>query len=286
MIVAWAIGGEPFYFPNDLGFSVGGPDDEFFYIMETHIDNPTRKSDMIDNSGIRITITQSLRKHEAGMLQLGHLVGYSQIIPPGQKQLLSKGYCSEECVREGFRQSNLTEIKIIGSVQHSHLLGVGMTTRHFRNGSELKPLVDDPNYDFNFQAIRVLPKEVSVYPGDSFRTDCTYDSTTRTGLTLGGLSTREEMCLTFAYYYPRMKLEYCESEPAFDAFGIDPQNLFHDLSMLDWTNKTTVDWALSTINKGKIRQECGGEKFQHQATQFYHPTEPAHPYVPPPANCS
>lgn len=64
---------------------------------------------------------------------------------------------------QGLVQSNITEIKVIGALQHSHLLGVAITTRHFRNGSELKPLITDPHYDFDFQEVRLLPNEVPVY---------------------------------------------------------------------------------------------------------------------------
>lgn len=39
-----------------------------------------------------------------------------------------------------------------------------MTTRHIRGSTELKPLIEDTNYDFNFQSVRILPEEVSVYP--------------------------------------------------------------------------------------------------------------------------
>lgn len=68
--------------------------------METHFDNPTRRTDMIDDSGIRITITPTLRKHEAGMLELGHTVSYFQIVPPGQKNFVTKTYCTANCLNE------------------------------------------------------------------------------------------------------------------------------------------------------------------------------------------
>ncbi|KAK3586465.1 hypothetical protein CHS0354_001850 [Potamilus streckersoni] len=44
VIIAWAIGGKSFYYPDHLGVSVGAPDDPDFYIMETHYDNPVQKS--------------------------------------------------------------------------------------------------------------------------------------------------------------------------------------------------------------------------------------------------
>lgn len=81
-----------------MGLSVGGPDDLPFYVMEMHYDNPTHKAHMIDNSGIRITLTPTLRPHEAGLLQVGHDVQYKQIVPPGLSNFISKSYCSAECL--------------------------------------------------------------------------------------------------------------------------------------------------------------------------------------------
>ena len=56
------------------------------------------------------------------------------------------------------------EVKVIAAGQHAHLLGVGVTTRHFRNGVELEPIMDDPYYDFNFQSVRPLTKERVIKP--------------------------------------------------------------------------------------------------------------------------
>ena len=56
------------------------------------------------------------------------------------------------------------EVKVISAAQHSHLLGTGVTTRHFRNGVEMEPIMNDPYYDFNFQSMRPLKKERVIKP--------------------------------------------------------------------------------------------------------------------------
>ncbi|KAH3710876.1 hypothetical protein DPMN_070372 [Dreissena polymorpha] len=61
-------------------------------------------------------------------------------------------------------QANITEFKILGVLQHSHVDGVRITTRHFRDGRELPLLITDPNNDFNFQDLRTLPEEIAVHP--------------------------------------------------------------------------------------------------------------------------
>ncbi|KAL4218772.1 DBH-like monooxygenase protein 1 [Mactra antiquata] len=288
IIIAWAIGAEPFYFPPEVGFTVGGAEDDgSLYIMETHFDNPHRKNDMLDDSGIRITITPTLRPHEAGMLTIGHSVGPYQVIPPGLENYVTKGYCSAECLNEGFRQNNLTEVKLIGLVQHSHLLGESLNTRHFRNGTEIKPIMLDPYYDFNFQAIRNLPREVPLRMGDSLELDCFYNSKDRTKATFGGLSIEEEMCLSFIYYYPKMTLSNCMSQPTYDNFHVGLQDLYYAMTTADWTNKTGVDNFINKLGQSSLIQACTGEHFQEKTTPIiFQPPQNLHPYIAPPVDCS
>ena len=65
-------------------------------------------------------------------------------------------------ILQGLSQSGNTEIKLFSGLQHAHLLAREIRTRHFRNGTEIDPIMDDRNYDFNFQEMRMLPNEVTV----------------------------------------------------------------------------------------------------------------------------
>ena len=55
-------------------------------------------SGIIDSSGIRISITKSLRPNDVGLLYIGQEVKWQQVVPPFQKNFLSTGYCSENCI--------------------------------------------------------------------------------------------------------------------------------------------------------------------------------------------
>ncbi|KAK3586453.1 hypothetical protein CHS0354_001836 [Potamilus streckersoni] len=160
VITGWAIGGKTFYYPEHVGLSIGAPDDPDFYIMETHYDNPDQKSGVIDNSGIRITLTKKLRRYDADMMELGHNVNWRHIIPPFEKAYLSQSYCPFQCIDHTL--GNMTEIRVFAIAQHSHLLGRAIKTRHLRNGIELSPLAIDPHYDFNFQETRHLREEIPI----------------------------------------------------------------------------------------------------------------------------
>ena len=52
---------------------------------------------MIDSSGIRFYVTSSLRKHDAGIMELGLEYNNKMAIPPGQDMFKLTGYCIQEC---------------------------------------------------------------------------------------------------------------------------------------------------------------------------------------------
>lgn len=66
-------------------------------------------------------------------------------------------------------------IKIISGTLHSHRAGRKMTLRHVRNGIELPRIIEDDNYDYNYQQVRQLENETVVLPGDYIITDCAYE---------------------------------------------------------------------------------------------------------------
>ena len=82
-------------------------------------------------------------------------------------------------------------IQILNGVLHSHLAGRQMRLRHIRKGQEMPVILQDNNYDFNFQASR-QPQEGRglVLPGDELILECDYSTSNRTGPTFGGLTTR------------------------------------------------------------------------------------------------
>lgn len=64
------------------------------------------------------------------------------------------------------------------------------------------------------QEYRLLREPVWILPGDDLIVECIYDSTERAGPTLGGYSTKEEMCLAFLLYSPPLwPSPFCVSHP-------------------------------------------------------------------------
>ena len=55
---------------------------------------------------------------------------------------------------------NTSEIKVFADILHTHLAGIGLRLRHFRDGIELQYVDSDMNYDFNYQESRHRNPEV------------------------------------------------------------------------------------------------------------------------------
>lgn len=247
VVIAWAVGGGAFYYPPDAGYSLGTDDDPDFVVMQTHYDNPQWKSGIVDSSGIRISMTPTLRTHDAGALTVAMGVSKMHIIPPMEAAFVSQGFCPQQLLQKGIPPEG---IRAFALLQHSHLLGKEMVTRHFRNGRELKPLAVDRHYDFNYQDTRYMTEERLIYPTDSLEIKCIYDSTGKRNVTYGGYSTQEEMCEAFILYYPRVPLDICGSVPLYNKIA-STDHLFNVIHSWNWTDpavRANFKTALDTSN--------------------------------------
>ena len=59
-------------------------------------------------------------------------------------------------------QNNMTEVNVFAALQHGHTAARSVRTRHYRNGQELSPIIDESNYDFNFQQTRTISPMIKV----------------------------------------------------------------------------------------------------------------------------
>ncbi|KAJ3605773.1 hypothetical protein NHX12_027817 [Muraenolepis orangiensis] len=150
-----------------------------------------------DSSGIRLWFTPSLRRYDAGIMELGLVYTPLMAVPPKQSSFDLTGYCTAKCTQTAFPPGG---INIFASQLHTHLAGRGVrTTTHY-------------------QTIRSLRKMVTVLPGDVLVTKCTYNTEDRSGPTVGGFSIMDEMCVNYVHYYPRTQLELCKTH-------VDPDHL-------------------------------------------------------------
>ncbi|GCC25601.1 DBH-like monooxygenase protein 1 homolog isoform X1 [Chiloscyllium punctatum] len=213
IILAWAIGGKGFSYPSNVGLSLGTSTDPVYVMMEIHYDNVNYQEGYVDSSGLKLLYTPVLRKYDAGVIETGVWVSLYHMIPPNMPSYISQGHCTMECLEEALSQEKASGIHVFAALLHSHLAGRVLRIRHFRNNVEQPLLAHDDEFDFNFQEFRYLKEERVLQPGDSLVTECQYNTTYRSNMTWGGLSTRDEMCLSYLLYYPKIDLSRCESLP-------------------------------------------------------------------------
>lgn len=249
VVGAWAVGGTAFYYPPKAGYPVGTSDSPKTLLLELHYDNPQRIEGRRDSSGVRFYYTSHLREYDAGIMSVGEGITKLAIIPPKQESWLAVGYCPKECYQDYLEASELPKkgIKVFAVLLHTHLQGRATWTKHIRNGVELPEIARDDHYDFNFQDIQVLRKEAHVKPGDDLIHFCKYQTMDRDKLVRAGISTTEEMCLNYMFYYPRMvnASAYCSSTLVKPVHDFIKKN-FPSLNVTGWSNpliEADISWT-------------------------------------------
>nr|XP_048679199.1 dopamine beta-hydroxylase isoform X1 [Caretta caretta] len=208
VLAAWAMGAQAFYYPEEAGLAFGGPGSSKYLRLEIHYHNPLVFKGRHDSSGIRLYYTATLRRYDAGIMELGLVYTPVMAIPPGEAGFLLKGYCTDKCTQVALPPAG---IHIFASQLHTHLTGRKVATILSREGREREVVNADNHYSPHFQEIRMLKKVVSVFPGDVLTTTCMYNTEDRNQATVGGFSITDEMCVNYVHYYPQTQLELCKS---------------------------------------------------------------------------
>lgn len=207
LIYAWAPGDEGWALPDDVGMSIFDNANNQAVNIEIHYNNPSKISGKKDSSGFRLYFANEKRTHEAGMLEVGDpqlalndediedgLTKYSFTCPGA----CSAFYLGGKKERSGGESSQ--GVTIISEFLHMHQTGVRMTNEVYRDEEVFHTATSDV-YDFDQQGNFEVPQDsYQVMPGDSFRTTCYYNDGTRFGL-----GSKQEMCIAFMMYYPKME---------------------------------------------------------------------------------
>jgi dopamine beta-monooxygenase len=161
VIALWAMGASTFTYPLVAGLPIGGPDYNPYIRLEVHFNNPMLDAGNIDSSGMRLKYVHKLRQYDAGVMELGLEYTDKMAIPPGQLAFPLSGYCISECTNIALPKEGIV---VFGSQLHTHLRGVRVLTRHFRDGDEMRELNRDDYYSHHFQEIRQLRRKTLVLP--------------------------------------------------------------------------------------------------------------------------
>uniref|UniRef100_T1J167 DOMON domain-containing protein n=1 Tax=Strigamia maritima TaxID=126957 RepID=T1J167_STRMM len=251
VLAAWAMGALPIRYPKEAGAPIGGPDFSQFVMLEIHYNNPELKNDWVDSSGIQFHYTSQLRKYDLGVMELGLEYTPKMAIPPLENEFTLHGHCIPECTEKAIPPSGIV---VFASQLHTHLTGIRVTTRHIRGGVEMALLNGDDHYSPHFQEIRILKIPTLVLPGDGLITSCTYNTSGRPNITVGGFSITDEMCVNYIHYYPKIDLELCKS-------AIDTSDLENYLNFMNkYENQPTsikkdVTTNYHSINWNPLRSQ-------------------------------
>uniref|UniRef100_A0A8C1UL72 Monooxygenase, DBH-like 1, like n=1 Tax=Cyprinus carpio TaxID=7962 RepID=A0A8C1UL72_CYPCA len=250
-IAVWGVGGGAFEFPEVAGLPIGGNVGGFLYRLEVHYNNVNKSAGRVDNSGLRFYYTSELRQHDAAVLMTGLAVAPRYAIPPKAKSFLTYGLCDTAYIPEVLETPH--DLQVFSVMLHTHLTGRKVRVGHFRGGKQIDFLAVDENYDFEYQDVLNLGKTKTVKLGDKLLVECTYNTENRSKLTWGGLSTSDEMCLAFLFYYPAMNLSGCMSFPNITTLISEmgtpsPNNWFNLMSNKIW-NDTSINQYQQTLKR-------------------------------------
>ncbi|CAI8042462.1 DBH-like monooxygenase protein 1 homolog, partial [Geodia barretti] len=291
LVAAWAVGGEVFVYPDNVAYPFGGEGFTQYVLMELHYDNPAMISGTVDSSGMRMYYTSTAREYDAGILTFGHDITPDQIIPPNAKSFTTTAILTGECTEAILPEDG---IRVFGNFLHTHVVGHGLTVQHFRKNpecdvyEELEPIDRNLQYDFNYQQITHLKREVVIKPGDVVQLKCFYGTEGVDGVTLGGLSTRNEMCFTFLVYYPAVDFQIAISRIESSALrdylkSLPSGDQIVNGTEIDYSKLNTVDWDVDkfqeTVDESMQGAFCRGEgNAIYRVTKF---PEIGCPYIAP-----
>jgi len=204
----WAPGDLPLVLPPNVGTPLGVNGFKSFR-LQIHYDNPERKDNIIDNSGVRLYYTSKKREFDLGVFQTGDpLIGlFNQPTVTNETASISQHVfdCPSTCTEENLPQEQNQPITVIREHLHMHKTGISMKNDQLRNDTVIRTGAVD-YWDFNQQGnFGVIQEPFQILPGDGFRTTCTYSRTHRQDKeTVFGLASDNEMCIAFLFYYPRV----------------------------------------------------------------------------------
>ena len=148
-----------------------------------------------------------------------------------------------------------------------------MTNKQIRHGQVVRASSIEV-WDFNQNGNAPVHQEpFQILPGDSFRTSCYYRGKSDTTF---GISSREEMCISFLYYYPRKSVTVWGQEfPWICAYDLDilpacstsySQSFLKDEKQMNREFGELLPQCLSDSNVVGEKQEPGVTPFENDST--------------------
>lgn len=162
---------------------------------------------MVDNSGVRLYYSTTPREKEAAVFVLGDpdVVKQYQKIANGITEHLFT--CPGGCTAWSLNEFNNKQPTITIFREHLHMHQKGIAIRNDLFRGENGDIAHTGLINFWDFAQQGGPSPVQdpfkVQPGDVFKLSCYYSDDGNTNF---GIGTRQEMCMAFLFYYPRLTM--------------------------------------------------------------------------------
>lgn len=201
VIGGWTVGATGECLHKDIGFRLG-QHGYSYGILQFHWNNPLKRSDYVDGSGLMIHYTPNKRIADAGVFVIGQ--NFFEI-PPQQEEVHVTGRCNNLALNG--------PINITRAINHMHYLGRKMTIEHFRGEDETEYITNEPDYSYDSPKLYSFSNPIVFKPGDTLKTTCVFKSTGKKKTVFYGDGTNDEMCLGFLTYYPKQNIQspFCVS---------------------------------------------------------------------------
>jgi len=205
LLFEWVPGGQPLIFPDSVGFSVGENGVQYL-LLETQYFNPNLLEGVVDQSGVRLHISDELRQYQAGVLKIGDVGRSLAPLPAGQvSERVSQ--CPGECTSKLFEEP----INVFGATKRMHAFGRQMKTTLYREGdlSQVPVMVDrSRDWSGEVRSRSYSSTSYQVFPGDTLFTSCMMDTTKWPEVVDFGTGSLDEVCIEYLLYYPVQNPSY------------------------------------------------------------------------------
>jgi hypothetical protein len=183
VIAAWAPGGGATLYPDKLGVPVV-PNRPL--IIQMHYNTAGLENPGADSTEIDLQV-ESQGIAPGAFVQVLDL---EMNLPPGQPE-------AEEVVQVTIAsklEGKTGPVQVYGVFPHMHELGRTLKLSVGRSDGD-ECLLDAPRYSFHWQRMYFFDEPITVSAEDTLSARCVFDTTSRTGPTMWGESTQDEMCV-------------------------------------------------------------------------------------------
>ena len=197
--VTWAPGGGAFNFPEGTGIRI---DPGYALVMQMHYN--LVNGDGSDHTVVRLAMQDEVEREAVNALDdrfLATLFSGSPVeIPGGEESFIWQW--SNRLSSFNSRIGSWKSVELFGMLPHMHEIGNRMEVKIIdgpaSNPTEQCGIYVD-RWDFNWQTAYMYENPITVSPSAQLSVTCEWDSSDRTGATLPGLGTGNEMCLIGVY---------------------------------------------------------------------------------------